>query len=90
MQSLKVLHESSTPAIPAPSTLKAPVANSLSLANGSIYDDFNAFSSKKRSAERKEALTEPEQETKSIASPSNNKKRTKKDIAAALAMDTTE
>ena len=88
MQSIKVLHESSSPAVPAPSGMKAHAENSLSLPNGSIYDDFNAFSWKKWTAERKQVLAEPQEETKSVAGPSNTKKRTKKEITAA--MDTTD
>ena len=64
--------------------MKAHAENSLSLPNGSVYDDFNAFSSKKRTAERKQVLAEPQEETKSVAGPSNAKKRTKKEIAATM------
>jgi len=93
IQSIKVLHESDSPPAPVPSLDKqTPPLNSLSLSNGSVYNDFNAFSSKKRAREREDEIVP-------VAGPSSaklpavvplNKKKSKKDVAAAALMDTTE
>jgi len=48
IQSVKVLHESDSPPAPVPSVdKKTTPSNSLSLSNGSVYNDFNAFPLKK-------------------------------------------
>ena len=93
IQSVKVLHESDSPPAPVPSVdKKTTPSNSLSLSNGSVYNDFNAFSSKKRAREREDEIVPvagPSNAKRPAAAPSN-KKKAKKDVAPAAAMDTTE
>jgi len=76
IQSVKVLWESSSLPYPPPRPQSSVTANLLSLANGSVYDDFNTFSSGKRSEKRKQIMDEEPQTHRQPDFKKKDKKRT--------------
>lgn len=77
MQSVKVLRESYFPRQPPPRSLSSDLmsANSLSLSNNAVYDEFNSFSAGKRAGKRKEVAAEETRAPRQTQSDSKKKEK---------------